>query len=153
MQSLILGTVNVITACEEACVASLVYCSSISTVQGYFSCLGGTETELYDVSPLMFRDYGGTKKEAEQLVLKANGTSLSNGNFHIWINKLTWKSTKLIARFYEVWHVKSSPFVCIQLLDKHFSSLNLCLLFQLNSLTRKYHVMKCHRQYHYNHTG
>jgi nucleoside-diphosphate-sugar epimerase len=71
--------VNVIAACEEACVASLIYCSTISTVQGYFSCLGGTEAELSDVSPLMFRDYGGTKKEAERMVLNANGTTLSNG--------------------------------------------------------------------------
>ncbi|XP_061189664.1 3 beta-hydroxysteroid dehydrogenase/Delta 5--_4-isomerase type 2-like [Saccostrea echinata] len=73
------GTMNVISACLEECVTSLIYCSSISTVQGYSHCLGGTEAELKDVSPLLFRDYGGTKKEAEKLVLNADRTLLSNG--------------------------------------------------------------------------
>lgn len=73
------GTANVIAACVEEGVPSLIYCSSISTMQGYFSCLGGSETDLQDVCPLLFRDYGGTKREAEQQVLRADQTQLANG--------------------------------------------------------------------------
>lgn len=73
------GTANVIAACVEEGVPILIYCSSIGTVQGYFNCQGGSETELKDVRPLLFRDYGGTKRVAEQQVLKADQTPLANG--------------------------------------------------------------------------
>lgn len=78
---MILGTANVIAACVEEGVPSLIYCSSIGTVQGYFNCQGGSETDLKDVRPLLFRDYGGTKRVAEQQVLKADQTPLANGQF------------------------------------------------------------------------
>lgn len=78
---MILGTANVIVACVEEGVPSLINCSSISTVQGYFNCQGGSETDLKNVRPLLFRDYGGTKRVAEQQVLKADQTPLADGQF------------------------------------------------------------------------
>nr|XP_022344195.1 3 beta-hydroxysteroid dehydrogenase/Delta 5-->4-isomerase type 3-like isoform X1 [Crassostrea virginica] len=73
------GTANVIAACQTEDVPILIYCSTISAVQGYFNCLGGSETDVEDTWPLLFRDYGGTKKEAEWMVLRADKTPLTNG--------------------------------------------------------------------------
>lgn len=88
---MILGTANVIAACVEESVSSLIYCSSIGTVQGYFNCQGGSETDLKDVRPLLFRDYGGTKRVAEQQVLKADQTPLADGQFcYNFVNSLLY---------------------------------------------------------------
>lgn len=88
---MILGTANVIAACVGESVSSLIYCSSIGTVQGYFNCQGGSETELKDVRPLLFRDYGGTKRVAEQQVLKADQTPLADGQFYYnFVNSLLY---------------------------------------------------------------
>lgn len=88
---MILGTANVIAACVGESVSSLIYCSSIGTVQGYFNCQGGSETDLKDVRPLLFRDYGGTKRVAEQQVLKADQTPLADGQFcYNFVNSLLY---------------------------------------------------------------
>lgn len=88
---MILGTANVIAACVEEGVSSLIYCSSIGTVQGYFNCQGGSETDLKDVRPLLFRNYGGTKRVAEQQVLKADQTPLADGQFcYNFVNSLLY---------------------------------------------------------------
>lgn len=88
---MILGTANVIAACVEESVSSLIYCSSIGTVQGYFNCQGGSETDLKDVRPLLFRNYGGTKRVAEQQVLKADQTPLADGQFcYNFVNSLLY---------------------------------------------------------------
>lgn len=48
--------------------------------------------DVEDTWPLLFRDYGGTKKEAEWMVLRADKTPLTNG-------KLTFSSSFLLNKW------------------------------------------------------
>jgi len=60
-------------------VSTLIYCSSITTVQGFDEVHAGTETSVPIPDKLMFPGYGSTKYTAQTMVLNANGQELSNG--------------------------------------------------------------------------
>jgi hypothetical protein len=54
-------------------------------ILGNDDIIDGTEDNLSYATEHMFSVYGKTKQQAEQLILKANGTACSNITFHSFL--------------------------------------------------------------------
>ncbi|XP_053398228.1 3 beta-hydroxysteroid dehydrogenase/Delta 5--_4-isomerase type 1-like [Mercenaria mercenaria] len=72
-----LGTRNIIDACRKCKVPRLIYCSSIEAVRGKDHINNGTENNTSPPDHFLFKVYGYTKKQAEDLVIQANCPKLS----------------------------------------------------------------------------
>ncbi len=70
----VIGTRNIINACIANKIKCLVYTSSASVVFDGKNIINGNETLPYPAKPIS--NYTGTKAIAEQLILKANSSSL-----------------------------------------------------------------------------
>ncbi|XP_045197292.2 3 beta-hydroxysteroid dehydrogenase/Delta 5--_4-isomerase type 1-like isoform X2 [Mercenaria mercenaria] len=71
------GTRNIVDACRKCNVPRLIYCSSIEVVRGKDHIYNGTENNTSPPDHFLFKVYGYTKKQAEDLVIQANCPKLS----------------------------------------------------------------------------
>ena len=71
----VVGTQNVIDVCIEESVPRLIHTSTVDVVVGYSEIENGDES-LPRPNKLIYPEYGGTKAEGEQLVIKAHGRKL-----------------------------------------------------------------------------
>lgn len=73
------GTKNVVTTCIEENVQRLIFCSTVDVVIGFDDIVNGTEETTTTPSKFLFPGYPESKHKAEQLVIRSNGTYLTNG--------------------------------------------------------------------------
>ncbi|KAL3857755.1 hypothetical protein ACJMK2_012395 [Sinanodonta woodiana] len=74
------GTENVISACLEAGVKRIIFCSTVDVVVGSEEIVDGTEENTHPPEKFLFPGYPNTKYEAECLIRKVNGATTAKGN-------------------------------------------------------------------------
>ncbi|CAC5379155.1 unnamed protein product [Mytilus coruscus] len=74
------GTQNVIKACTEQSVQSLIYCGTLGSFYGYDAVRNGAETSVTFPKKCSHGQYGETKRKALEIVINENGSLLKNGN-------------------------------------------------------------------------